>query len=86
MKQEQRNLTFDEAVKAYNEAGWEIMSDGPTGIKFQAPKKMKGLDKACLVFGILTFWFYGLGLIFIVIALIDYCLLTKPESIFLNRK
>lgn len=79
-------LTFDEAVKAYHAAGWEVVSDGPTGVKFQGPKKMRGLDKACLIFGLLTFWLYGIGLIFIALAMLDYWLLTKPPTIFLNRK
>lgn len=85
MSAEDETLTFDEAVKAYGEAGWEVISDGPTGIQFQGPKKMKGLDKACLVFGFLTFWLYGIGFIFIGLAMLDYWFLTKPETIFLTR-
>jgi hypothetical protein len=79
-------LTFDQAVRAYSEAGWEVVSDGPTGIKFKGPKKMRGLDKACLVFGFLTCWLYGIGLIFIGLAMLDYWFLTKPPTIFLNRR
>ena len=76
---------FNQQVQELLGSGWKITSDGPTGIQFSGPKNMRGLDKACLVFGILTFWIYGIGLFFIFIALLDYWLMTKPEEKFLQR-
>jgi hypothetical protein len=65
-------------------AGWNIVSDGPSGIQLQR-KKMKGLDKACLILGGVLIFAYGIGLFFILIALIDYFFLTKPETLFVPR-
>ncbi len=72
-------------VQSLVQSGWKVVSDGPTGIQLEGPKKMRGLDKLCLAIGILTFWLYGLGLIFIFLALVDYAFLTKPETKFIPR-
>ena len=76
----------EDALHKYVQAGWEITSDGPSGVQLVSPKKMMGLDKCCLVAGILTVWVYGFGLILIGIALIDYAVLTKRESKLLVRR
>lgn len=63
--------------------GWKVTSDGPNGMQLER-KTMKGLDKACLVLGVLTL-IWGIGVFFIIIALIDYFALTKPEVKFIAR-
>ena len=76
---------FDAQLAAHLRAGWQIVSDGPSGVQLQGPKKMAGLDQAALVLGVLTFWIYGIGFIFIAIALIDYLVFTKRPLVFLPR-
>ncbi|HVU37781.1 MAG TPA: hypothetical protein VHC95_05560 [Opitutales bacterium] len=75
---------FSAELTDYLSKGWKITSDGPTGIQLEGPKLMKGLDKACLVLGILTFWF-GMGFVFIAVAMLDYWFMTKPEVKFIPR-
>lgn len=79
-------LSFEQKLQNYVTHGWKVISDGQSGVQLEKPKQMKGLDKACLAFGVLTFWIYGIGFFFILIALIDYWLLTKGESVYLPRK
>jgi len=79
------SLTFEQGIPAYAAGGWKIISDGPSGLQMQAPKRMGGLDKVCLAFGILTVVAYGVGLIFIGIALIDYAFLTKQKTKLFTR-
>jgi hypothetical protein len=82
----QRAIRYHEAeLDQLIKEGWKIVSDGPSGVQLSGPKKMHGADQLCLVFGILTFWIYGLGFIFIVIAMLDYWFMTKPEMKFLRR-
>jgi hypothetical protein len=83
--EESDTLDFDGELRGYIENGWEIMSDGPSGVQLRAPKTMKGLDKACLVFGILTVIFWGIGLFFIFIAVLDYAFFTERDSVFIPR-
>ena len=64
---------------------WEVISDGPTGAQLRAPKKMKVIDLICLIIGLPTNVFYGLGLILIGLGLIDYLIFTKAETKFLPR-
>ena len=66
-------------------SGWEVTSEGPSGIQLAGTKQMRGLDKACLVFGVCTLIFWGIGLIFILIAVLDYALMTKRPTKFLVR-
>jgi hypothetical protein len=64
-------------------AGWTMKSEGPSGAQLEGEKKMSKLDKACLWFGILTFWIYGFGVLFILIALLDFWFMTKKPTYFL---
>lgn len=73
------------SVESLVNEGWKIVSDGPSGTQLEGPKKMKGLDKVCFVFGVLTFWVYGIGFFFMLIAGIDYWFLTKAETKFIAR-
>jgi hypothetical protein len=78
-------LSFNDEVKAHVSKGWKVISDGPSGVQLEGPKKMRGLDKLCLAVGVLTFWIYGIGLFFIAVAMLDYWFMTKPEAKFLAR-
>ena len=60
-------------------AGWKITHEGPSGTQLEAPKKMRLLDKVCLVAGILTA-FWGIGILLMLIAVLDYAFFTKPET------
>ena len=83
-KTSERALTFAEAVQEHTDAGWKVISDGPSGVQLEGTKQMKGLDKACLVLGIITV-FWGIGFLFILLALLDYWLMTKSETRFIAR-
>ena len=65
--------------------GWEVISDGPSGVQLRAPKKIKRIDLICLIVGVPTVVFYGLGLILIGLGLIDYFVFTKAPTKFLPR-
>lgn len=77
--------TVDEQVAAAVKEGYQIASDGPTGIQLVKPKKMTLGDKLCLIFGVLTCWIFGIGLFFILIAALDYWFFTKAKTKFIAR-
>lgn len=79
------SVSITQQVQQLTCKGWRIAADGPTGVQLIGPKAMRGLDKACLALGILTFWLYGIGFIFILISMLDYWLMTKPETKFIAR-
>ena len=84
-EQSQKMLTFEEAVAAYTEAGWEILSDGPAGVQMRAPKQMRALDKGAFAVGfILLFLAWPIGVILMLAAGIDYAMM-KPETRFFPR-
>lgn len=76
---------FDTEFKNRSALGWKVVSNGPDGMELRAPKKMKMIDKVFLGLGVLTLVIYGLGLVFIAFALLDYYVYTQPESVFLQR-
>ena len=65
--------------------GWTVMSDDPTGVLLKEPKKIRKLDVACLVLGVLTLALYGMGIIFILFAVLHYCFFTIPVMRFVSR-
>jgi hypothetical protein len=66
--------------------GWTITADGPSGTQLSGKKRMKTLDALCFGVGAFClFLFWPLGSFLIVISLIDYFFLTKPESRFIPR-
>ena len=66
--------------------GWELKSEGPSGAQLVGAKKMRTLDRICLWLGILTVVFYGVGLIFIIIAMIDYAFFTVRAKYYLPNR
>lgn len=85
LSQSQPPQDFNSELKGYVDSGWDIVSDGPSGVQLKAPRKMKGLDKGCLVVGAVLIVAYGVGLLLIAIALVDYYVLTPRETKFLPR-
>lgn len=77
--------TVEAQVAEAVNAGWRIVSDGPSGVQLVGPKKMQALDKICLVVGLLTFWIYGIGLFFMALAALDYWIFTKAPTKFIAR-
>jgi hypothetical protein len=68
---------------------WEVISDGPSGVQLRAPRKLKTLDVLSFVLGLASFALgfltpmaYGIGLILVVLALLDYFVLSKREIKF----
>lgn len=76
----------NDQVAALVKQGWRIVSDGPSGVQLEGPKKMKGLDQgAAILGGVLLIVAWPIGLLLIACALLDYWLLTKPETRFIAR-
>lgn len=66
--------------------GWTITSDGPIGIMMTGPKKMRGLDQLTMVAGLVAMlWSWVIGLFLLLLVMLDYSLLTKPETKFIPR-
>ncbi len=68
---------------------WEVVSDGPSGAQLRAPRKLKTLDVvgfllglASFALGFLTPMAYGIGLVLIGLALLDYYVFTQREVKF----
>lgn len=79
------DAAFEAEFKARTAKGWKVVSNGPDGMELQGPKKMKLIDQAFLALGILTLVLYGLGVVFIAFALLDYYVYTPPETMTLRR-
>jgi len=69
---------------------WEVISDGPSGVQLRAPRKLRILQLLGIVLGLASFALgtltplaYGIGLILIGLALLDYYVFTKRETKFL---
>ncbi len=66
---------------------WEVVSDGPSGVQLRAPRKLKILDVLSFVLGLTSFALgfltplaYGIGLILLALALLDYDVHRKRED------
>jgi len=75
---------FQRIVADLTGKGWKITQDGPSGAQLSGPKKMTKADLFCLILGACTV-FWGIGFLFILIALFDYWVLTKPQTQFISR-
>lgn len=78
-------LTYPTALAQLTSQGWTVVAEGDSGAQLKGPKKMRTADKVCLWLGMVGLLLYGLGLVLILIAVIDYALLTKPRTHFLHR-
>lgn len=77
--------SFTTELNQHTSKGWVVISEGPSGAQLEKPRAMKPVDKLALVVGVLTLPFAGVGLIFIIAAVLDYVFFTKAESKFLDR-
>lgn len=66
------------------EAGWKILSDGPSGVQLEGPKQMRLQTKVAIIIGIPLVFVYGLGLIIILLAMLDHAM-AKPPTVFLAK-
>lgn len=71
-------------LPGYLASGWKVVSDGPSGVQIEGAKVMATKDRWCLFIGFATCWL-GFGLLLILVALIDFYFLTKPQTKFLPR-
>lgn len=76
---------YDKMLAGMISAGWVVTAEGPSGAQMSGGKQMRMSDKICLAIGILGLVAYGLGLILILIAVLDYAFFTKPTQHFLSR-
>lgn len=65
-------------------SGWKIVSDGPSGVQLEGPKKMRTLDQLCFAGGVvLCFLIAPLGILLVLVAIVDYAAFTKPPRQFI---
>jgi hypothetical protein len=80
------SITYPSALSAALAAGWVMVSEGPSGAQLRKPKQMRGLDKLCLISGMVCFFFFWpVALVLILLAVLDYAFLTKERTAFLSR-
>lgn len=71
------------ALKHLVNDGWEVVSEGPSGAQLKKPKKMKTQTKVAMLVGAVLVFAWGIGVLVILFALIDYAM-QKDESYFLD--
>ena len=85
MKTEQ--ISFQEAIRGLSAAGWRVLSDGPTGVQMEAPKKMRTGDKVVMSLAIfLLFVWAPIGVLILLVGVNNYAFFTKPETKFFPRQ
>ncbi|HEX2101318.1 MAG TPA: hypothetical protein VHF69_11665 [Candidatus Synoicihabitans sp.] len=78
--------SYDSFLQSLVKAGWVVTSEGPSGAQLTGRKRMRGLDQLALVGGaVLVIFFWPVGLFLMLLAVIDYTLLTKAPTHFLSR-
>jgi len=77
---------YKEILQGLTSTGWVVVSEGPSGVQVRRPRVMRASTKFFFVIGIVGLLAYGLGIIMIILALMDYYVLTKEETYFLNRE
>lgn len=75
---------YQKSLKEALGKGWIMISEGPSGAQLELPKRMKGQTKGAIIVGILLVFLYGIGVIIIAAALIDYAM-QKKETQFISR-
>ncbi|MFA5262343.1 MAG: hypothetical protein WC378_00860 [Opitutaceae bacterium] len=78
------NESYKSAQQLISE-GWKIISDGPSGMQLQEPRRLGNLGKVFLALGILAVLFFWLaGLVLMGFSLAAY-LLSKQETRFFPK-
>ena len=75
---------YTRLLKAALAEGWIMISEGPSGAQLELPKKMKTQTKVALVLGFFLLFLWGLGVIVMIAALIDYAM-QKKQTKFISR-
>lgn len=75
---------YTRELKAALAEGWIMISEGSSGAQLELPKKIKNQTKVALVVGFLLVFLWGLGLLVIAAALIDYAM-QKKQTKFIMR-
>ena len=80
-------VNYDAVLQELVGKKWEMVSEGPSGAQLKGPKKMRMLDKGCLVLGAALLLFQPIvGAILVAVALVDFAFLTKQPTHFLSRE
>ncbi len=77
--------SYSAALAALTAAGWQVVNESSSGAQLKFPNQMRTQTKWALGIGALLVIFYGLGLLVMAFALIDYAM-TKPRDHFLARE
>lgn len=80
--------TFEDGVKLLVSQGWRVVSDGPSDVQMEKPKKPRLASRILFVVGAVIFlvsnWI--IGSVVLLAAVVDYTVLTKKEVRFFSRK
>lgn len=80
-----QTVTYPEALKKLTDAGWVVISEGPSGAQLKGPKVMTGQNKVCLILGLVLLIFWGIGLLLLLLVFLQHVLLQKQPAHFLSR-
>lgn len=72
-------------LQALTQAGWQVVSEGPSGAQMKKAKVLRTADKWCIGIGVPLVFFWGFGLLLIAVGMLDYWFFTKDETYFLAR-
>jgi hypothetical protein len=84
MKHETNDERYTRELKAAVSDGWIMLSEGPSGAQMELPKTMRTQTKVGLVAGFLLLFVYGVGVIVLIAAVIDYAI-QKKNTRFISR-
>lgn len=71
---------IQQAIAAYTARGWEIVSQSESSVQLRKPKKW---SMPLLVLGVVLLLLFGAGLIFLLLAVVDYAI-KKERMIFIT--
>jgi hypothetical protein len=79
-------MNYSETLAQLTSDGWLLVTEGTSGAQLKKPKKMKTLDSVCAIAGVVfLFFFWPIGLLLILIAVLDLAFFTKERTHFLSR-
>lgn len=67
-------------------AGWRVETEGPSGAQMKRPRVMRASTKLVIALGVVAVPLMGAGLVLLGLGALDYYILTKEASHFLNRE
>jgi hypothetical protein len=81
---ERQKTLFDLELSRRLALGWQVVSDGPSGISLTGPQKNRSQTTLGYVLGVLLLPIGGVGILFLLAAYFDDRL-AKPETVFIRR-